>query len=232
MFGRKFGNVMFLSFMRENKLYNDYLNSGDIIIGMSGGEGWGLPEFQSLCMGKHAVILDCSSYKDWANEKNSVMVKPSGKSEVYDNIFFKKGAEFNQGSIFTFNEDEFIAGCEEAIKRGMEPIRMFMLQHTRDADLGLFLSLSQAKQPETVDQLSTFTIIPAFMLSELKTAFQMGAMLFLPFLIVDLIVASVLMSMGMMMLPPVTISLPFKLLLFVLMDGWSLLVTSMVEGIR
>ena len=117
MFGRKFGNVMFLSFMRENQLYNDYLNSGDIIIGMSGGEGWGLPEFQSLCMGKHAVILECSSHKDWANKKNSVMVKPSGKTEVYDNIFFKKGADFNQGSIFTFNEDEFIAGCEEAIKR-------------------------------------------------------------------------------------------------------------------
>ena len=117
MCGRKFGNVMFLSFMRENKLYNDYLNSGDIVIGMSGGEGWGLPEFQSLCLGKHAVILDCSAHKDWANKENSVMIKPSGKTEVYDNIFFKKGAKFNQGSIFTFNEDEFIAGCEEAIKR-------------------------------------------------------------------------------------------------------------------
>ena len=84
---------------------------------MSGGEGWGLPEFQSLCLGKHAVMLDCSSHKDWANKENSVMIKPSGKTDVYDNIFFKKGADFNQGSIFTFNEDEFIAGCEEAIKR-------------------------------------------------------------------------------------------------------------------
>jgi len=120
---------------------------------------------------------------------------------------------------------------EEAIKRALVPIRMFMLQHTREEDLGLFLNLSQAQQPATVGDLSTFTIIPAFMLSELKTAFQMGAMLFLPFLVIDLIVASVLMSMGMMMLPPIMVSLPVKLFVFVLADGWGLVIESLAESI-
>jgi hypothetical protein len=84
---------------------------------MSGGEGWGLPEFQSVCLGKHAVILNASAYKDWATEENAVLVSPSGKREVYDNMFFHKGQEFNQGQVYDFNEDEFIAGCEEAVKR-------------------------------------------------------------------------------------------------------------------
>ena len=84
---------------------------------MSGGEGWGLPEFQSVGLGKHSVILNAHSYKGWANEKNSVLIEPSGKIPAYDNMFFKKGQPFNQGNINTFNEDEFIAACEEAIKR-------------------------------------------------------------------------------------------------------------------
>jgi hypothetical protein len=103
--------------MGKNEIYNDYLNSADIIISMSGGEGWGLPEFQSVAMGKHSVTLDASGYKGWANKKNSVLVKPSGKITSVDNIFFRNGDLFNQGDIYDFTEDSFIDGCEEAIKR-------------------------------------------------------------------------------------------------------------------
>jgi hypothetical protein len=84
---------------------------------MSGGEGWGLPEFHSVGLGKHSVILNASGYKEWATTENSVLVNPSGKIEAYDGIFFKKGEPFNQGLIYDFNEDDFISGCEEAIKR-------------------------------------------------------------------------------------------------------------------
>lgn len=115
--GKRYFNISFLGFMQTNEIYNDYLNSADIIIGMSGGEGWGLPEFHSLALGKHAVILDAHVYKDWANKDNAVLVQPSNKIEVYDNMFFQKGSPFNQGNIFTFKEDSFISGCEEAIKR-------------------------------------------------------------------------------------------------------------------
>ena len=114
---RQVFNVSFLNFKPKNSVYNDYLNSGDIIIGMSGGEGWGLPEFQSVAIGKHAVILNATSYKEWANSNNSILVNPSDKIEVYDGKFFSKGAPFNQGCIFDFNEDEFIYGCEQAIAR-------------------------------------------------------------------------------------------------------------------
>ena len=100
-----------------NALYNDFLNSSDIILGMSGAEGWDLPVFQSVCLGKHAVVLNAHVYKDWAGSANSVLVNPNGKIDAYDNFFFKKGMHVNQGQIFTFNEDEFIAGCEEAVKR-------------------------------------------------------------------------------------------------------------------
>ena len=103
--------------MKTNAEYNDFLNSANIVIGMSGGEGWGLPEFQSVALGKHAVMLNAHAYKDWANRVNSVMIDPLSKIEVYDDLFFKKGQPFNQGKIFDFNEDDFIEGCEEAIKR-------------------------------------------------------------------------------------------------------------------
>jgi hypothetical protein len=115
--GKKIFNVGFLGFMGKNAIYNDFLNSGDIILGLSGGEGWGLPEFHSVGLGKHAVIMDAHSYKGWANEKNSTLVNPSGKIEAYDGMFFHKGHPFNQGNIFDYNEDEFIAACEEAIKK-------------------------------------------------------------------------------------------------------------------
>lgn len=103
--------------MDTNILYNDYLNSNDIIIGMSSAEGWGLPEFQSVCLQKHAVMLNAHSYKDWANKENSVLVNPSQKIPCYDGVFFNEGQEFNQGSYFDWNEEEFISACEQAEKR-------------------------------------------------------------------------------------------------------------------
>jgi flagellar biosynthetic protein FliP len=110
------------------------------------------------------------------------------------------------------------------------PIREFMFKQTREKDLELFLSLSKEKKPETREEVPTWVLIPSFIISELKTAFQIGFMLYLPFLVLDMVVASVLMAMGMMMLPPVLISLPFKLLLFVLVDGWELIVGSLVRS--
>jgi flagellar biosynthetic protein FliP len=116
----------------------------------------------------------------------------------------------------------------QAIVRGLEPLRTFMFKQTRDADLALFLRLAHAKRPRTRADVPTHILIPAFVISELKTAFQIGFLIYLPFLIIDMIVSATLMSMGMMMLPPVMISLPFKILLFVLVDGWHLVAESLV----
>ena len=115
--GKQFFNVNFLNYMGENEIYNDFLNTADVVIGMSGGEGWGLPEFHSVGLGKYGVIMNAHGYKGWANEKNSILVEPSGKTDSEDGIFFHKGRNHNQGQIFDFNEDEFIAGCETAIKK-------------------------------------------------------------------------------------------------------------------
>ena len=119
---------------------------------------------------------------------------------------------------------------EEALKRGVAPVRKFMLSQVREKDLALFINLSKLPRPKNADDIPTLTLIPAFMVSELKTAFQIGFLIFIPFLVLDMVVASVLMSMGMMMLPPVMISLPFKILLFVLVDGWGLVIGSLVKS--
>ncbi len=116
----------------------------------------------------------------------------------------------------------------EALERVNGPIREFMFQHTREQDLGLFLDMSGAERPQTPEDVPTTTLIPAFIISELRTAFQLGFILFVPFLVIDMIVASTLMSMGMLMLPPVMISLPFKVLLFVMVDGWHLITRSLL----
>jgi hypothetical protein len=115
--GKSYFNINFLGMMQKNSLYNDFLNSGNIILGMSGAEGWGLPEFQSVALGKHSVILNASAYKDWATEENSILVESNGKEDATDGVFFKKGTPYNQGEIFTFDEDAFIEGCEKAIER-------------------------------------------------------------------------------------------------------------------
>src|SRR5690625_2030042 len=119
---------------------------------------------------------------------------------------------------------------DEEYENATVPIKDFMAQHTREKDLALFLKYSNAERPETVQDIPLMALIPAFAISELKTAFQMGFIIFIPFLIIDMAVASILMSMGMMMLPPVMISLPFKILLFVLVYGWYLITYSLLQG--
>ncbi|GLI33575.1 flagellar type III secretion system pore protein FliP [Desulforhabdus amnigena] len=119
---------------------------------------------------------------------------------------------------------------EEFLKRGVTPLKDFMLRQTSKKDLALFISFSQEEKPQNAESLSLATVIPAFVISELKTAFQIGFLLYVPFIIMDMVVSSILLSMGMMMLPPVMISLPFKLMLFVLVDGWNMLVGSLVKS--
>lgn len=126
-----------------------------------------------------------------------------------------------------FNEE---INLEEAYERASVPFKEFMSENTRQKDLALFLEYSGAEKPKSIEDIPLTTLIPAFAISEIKTAFQIGFMLFIPFLVIDMVVASVLMSMGMMMLPPVMISLPFKILLFVLVDGWNLVVKSLLES--
>ena len=118
-----------------------------------------------------------------------------------------------------------------ALEKGIEPLRDYMIRHTREKDLALFIRLSNGPAPETPADVSTTALVPAFMISELKTAFQIGFVLFLPFLVIDLAVSSVLLSMGMMQLPPVIVSLPLKILLFVMVDGWYLIISSLVKSV-
>ncbi|MFB4167484.1 flagellar type III secretion system pore protein FliP [Virgibacillus sp. JSM 102003] len=119
---------------------------------------------------------------------------------------------------------------DEAYDRASTPMKEFMSKHTRQKDLALFMNYAEIDKPDNIQDIPLTTLVPAFAISELKTAFQMGFMIFVPFLIIDMAVASVLMSMGMMMLPPVMISLPFKILLFVLVDGWYLITQSLLQG--
>lgn len=123
-------------------------------------------------------------------------------------------------------------GYEEAFERTTEPFKNFMVRNTREKDLALFFRIKKMDNPKTIKDVPLSVIVPAFMISELKTAFEIGFLLFLPFLVIDMVVASILMSMGMMMLPPVMISLPFKILVFVLVDGWNLLIGNMIASIK
>ena len=118
----------------------------------------------------------------------------------------------------------------DATERGTPPLREFMLRQTREADLRLFVELSKTPRPQSADQLPMTVVIPAYVISELKTGFQMGFFLFVPFVVIDLVVSTTLLSMGMMQLPPAMISLPFKILLFVMIDGWNLIVSSLVRS--
>ena len=121
---------------------------------------------------------------------------------------------------------------EQAFERATVPIRDFMLKQTREKDMELFIKVSGGKKPEKPADVALTALIPAFVISELKTAFQIGFLIYIPFLVIDMVVASILLSMGMMMLPPIMISLPFKLLLFVLVDGWYLIIGSLVQSFR
>lgn len=145
--------------------------------------------------------------------------------------FFIMGPAFEE--LNSKGVQPFLAGKisqEEAITETLAPLRRFMFTQTRDQDLGLFIKLSKIETPKTRADVPSLVLIPAFVLSELKTAFQIGFIIFLPFLVIDIVASSVLMAMGMMMLPPVVISMPLKIMLFVLVDGWSLLVGSMVKS--
>ncbi|MGE7545631.1 flagellar type III secretion system pore protein FliP [Sporosarcina newyorkensis] len=137
-------------------------------------------------------------------------------------------SQVNEEALTPLFDEEI--SLDEAYERASGPFKEFMSQHTRQKDLELFMSYNQMERPETIEEIPLTMMVPAFALSEIKTAFQMGFMIFIPFLVIDMIVASVLMSMGMMMLPPVMISLPFKILLFVLVDGWYLIIQSLLQS--
>ncbi|MBM3570629.1 MAG: flagellar type III secretion system pore protein FliP [Alphaproteobacteria bacterium] len=134
---------------------------------------------------------------------------------------------YNEG-IKPLVEEEI--GEMEAFERAMKPFSAFMLRHARDKDIGLFLGMARIETPARAEDTPLRVLIPAFMISELRRAFEIGFLLFIPFLVIDMVVASVLMSMGMMMLPPVMVSLPFKLIFFVLVDGWNLVAGSLVQS--
>jgi flagellar biosynthetic protein FliP len=136
--------------------------------------------------------------------------------------------EINASVIQPLQRNELTT--DQALVRTAAPLKVFMLRYTRKKDLSLFLKIAKAPAPQTKADVPLECLLPAFLISELKTAFEIGFMIFLPFLVVDMVVASILLSMGMMMLPPVTISLPFKVLLFVLVDGWYLIIGSLVKG--
>ncbi|MEO8022689.1 flagellar type III secretion system pore protein FliP [Polaromonas sp.] len=141
-------------------------------------------------------------------------------SPVFDKVHSEAYKPFSENRI----------SAEQAMERGIQPFKQFMLKQTREADLALFARLANIEKMEGPEQVPLRILLPAFVISELKTAFQIGFTIFIPFLIIDLVVASVLMSMGMMMVPPATISLPFKLMLFVLVDGWQLLIGALAQS--
>ena len=141
---------------------------------------------------------------------------------VWDQIYGKGLVPYMNGQI----------PAAQAWDRSIKPLRAFMFRQTREKELSLMVRLAKMPQPKNQDGIPTRVLMPAFMLSELKTAFQMGVVLFIPFIVIDMIVSSVLMSMGMIMLPPMMISLPFKVLLFVMADGWDLVIASLVTSFR
>jgi flagellar biosynthesis protein FliP len=134
----------------------------------------------------------------------------------------------NNDAIQPLIEDQI--PYQEALDKGMEPMREFMLTQTRQKDMALFVKMARISQPSTHHDVPNSVLIPSFIISELRTAFQIGFILFVPFLVIDLVISSILLSMGMMMLPPIMVSLPFKILLFVLVDGWNLVVQSLVKS--
>jgi len=139
---------------------------------------------------------------------------------VWDEVYEQAVVPFQDGSLTEL----------DALEAASVPLRTFMLKHVRDEDLALFLNVGKLPQPKSEEDLPLRVIVPAFMISELKTAFQIGFVLFLPFLVIDMVVSSILLSTGMMMLPPIVISTPFKILLFILVDGWNLVVGSLMES--
>lgn len=145
-------------------------------------------------------------------------------------IMYPVGRSINKNALQPYLNEEI--SFKQALKQAEKPIRAFLFRNTREKDLSLFFAVAKLKRPRTKKDVPTFILIPAFIISELKTAFEIGFLIYIPFLIIDMVVSSILLSMGMMMLPPVMISLPFKILLFVLVNGWDLLVGSLVSSFR
>ncbi len=139
-------------------------------------------------------------------------------------------SQINEKAIQPFMQEEIAQG--EAFSRGMGQLKTFMVKQTRERDLALFYNIAEMERPKSLEDVPAHIILPAFVISELKTAFQMGFVVYLPFIVIDMVVASVLTSMGMFMLPPMMISVPFKIVLFVLVDGWHLIIQSLVSSIR
>ncbi len=136
--------------------------------------------------------------------------------------------QVNQNAIQPYLNNQI--DQQTAYERGIQPVREFLFKQTRERDLALFVKMAKLSRPKNQDDIPTYVLVPAFIISELKTAFQMGVLIFIPFLVLDMIIASALMSMGMMMLPPSLVSMPFKLLLFVMVDGWHLVVRSLITS--
>jgi flagellar biosynthetic protein FliP len=141
---------------------------------------------------------------------------------VYNQVYETAIKPYNEGRISQL----------KAFEIGMIPVRKFMLLQTREKDLALFVEFARLKTPQRIEDLPTYVLIPAFIISELKTAFQIGFVIFLPFLVVDMVVSNVLLSLGMMMLSPVLVSLPFKILLFVLTDGWFVITRGLMQSFK
>lgn len=134
--------------------------------------------------------------------------------------------EINQTALTPFNAGQI--SQEEAFNRGVEPLRKFMLKQTREKDIALFVSIAKMPRPKTAKDISMAVLIPAFIISELRTAFIIGFILYIPFLVIDMVISCILMAMGMMMLPPAMVSLPFKIIIFILIDGWYLIIKALV----
>lgn len=143
-------------------------------------------------------------------------------------IMFPVGKEINDKAIQPYLEER--VGFTQALQEAEKPLRAFLFKHTREKDLSIFYSITKMERPNTRDDVPTASLCAAFMISELKTGFIIGFLIYIPFLILDMVVSSILLAMGMMMLPPMMVSTPFKLLLFVMVDGWSLLVGSLVNS--
>jgi flagellar biosynthetic protein FliP len=143
-------------------------------------------------------------------------------------IMMPTGRVINDTALQPYLKEEIAYG--EALKRAEQPLRTFLFKHTREKDLSVIFSITGLERPQNKEDVPTMVLVPAYVISELKTGFQIGFLIYIPFLILDMVVASILLSMGMMMLPPVMVSLPFKILLFVMVDGWNLIIGSLVNS--
>ena len=159
---------------------------------------------------------------------NQVLVGLALMTTIY--VMTPVGEQVYADSLAPYMAEEI--GGEEAIEKGIAPVRHFLLSHTREEDLLLFVEMKGVAIPEQPEEVALSVLMPAYMISEIRTAFEIGFMIYLPFLVVDLVIASMLISLGMIMLPPVMIALPFKLMLFVLVDGWNLTLTALVSGLQ